>query len=170
LSREKKERNKKNKKYNYAKLNKMKKIFLILIFASMTSCNWFKEKTKETINKSGEIVSKSGSEFIDGVSKGVEKTFQSKIEFSTELKKSGLSSGKIIINNSENGIDNVLTVYIIYGNKIKKNITVKVFDENNQEYGRTSKIISGNSSEAKYVDFEFDKRTNIDGKGKITFE
>ena len=30
--------------------------------------------------------------------------------------------------------------------------------------------IKGNKGEAKYFEFEFDKRTNIDGKGKITFE
>jgi hypothetical protein len=148
----------------------MKKIFLFLIITILSSCNWLKEKTKESINKSGEIVSKTGSEFIDGASKGVEKTFQNKIELSDELKKFELEAGKVIINNSEYGTDNILTVYLIFGENFEKNITVKVFDENNQEYGRITKSIKGNKGEAKYFDFEFDKRTNINGKGKITFE
>ena len=148
----------------------MKKVYLFLILASLSSCNWFKEKTKESINKSGEIVSKTGSEFIDGVSKGVEKTFQSKIEFSKELEKAQLSVGKVIINNSANGTDNVLTTYLIFGSEFEKSVTVKIFDEDNKEYGRTTQIIKGNKGEARYIDFEFDKRTNIDGKGKITFE
>ena len=149
---------------------KMKKILTILILTSLSSCNWFKEKTKETINKSGEIVSKTGSEFINGVSKGVEKTFKNKIEISEELKKLGLNAGKIVINNSENGTNNILSIYLIFENKMEKHVTVKVFDENNQEYGRITKIIKGNNGEAKYIDFEFDKRTNINGKGKINLE
>jgi hypothetical protein len=148
----------------------MKKIFLVLIITILSSCNWLKEKTKESINKSGEIVSKTGSEFIDGASKGVEKTFQNKIELSEELKTLELEAGKIIINNSEDGTDNILTVYLIFGENFEKNITVKVFDENNQEYGRTTKTVIGNKGEATYFDFDFDKRTNINGKGKITFE
>lgn len=148
----------------------MKKIILILIFINLASCNWFKEKTKQTINKSGEIVSKTGSEFIDGVSKGVDKTFESKVEFSKELEKLELTAGKISVNNSENGVNNIVSVYLIFGKNVEKNITMKVFDEYKQEYGRTNLIVKGNVGEAKYFDFEFDKRTNITGKGTITLE
>ncbi len=38
------------------------------------------------------------------------------------------------------------------------------------EYGRTNQFITAKAGEAKYVDFIFDKRTNIDGKGTISFE
>ena len=148
----------------------MKKIILALIFINVTSCNWFKEKTKQTINKSGEIVSKTGSEFIDGVSKGVDKTFESKVEFSKELEKLELNAGKISVNNSENGTNNIVSVYLIFGKNVEKNITMKVFDENQQEYGRTKQIVKGNAGDAKYFDFEFDKRTNVVGKGTITLE
>lgn len=149
----------------------MKKIFLMFAFINLIiGCNRVKEKAKETINKSGEIVSKSGSEFIDGVAKGVEKTFENKVEISDELKAMGLKSGKTIINSSENGTDNLLTVYLIFDNNFDKSLIIKIFDTNNQEYGRVSEKIIGKKGEAKYFDFEFDKRTNIDGKGKIRIE
>lgn len=35
---------------------------LILTFAT-SSCNWAKDKTKKAVNKTGEIVGKTGSEF-----------------------------------------------------------------------------------------------------------
>jgi len=38
------------------------------------------------------------------------------------------------------------------------------------EYGRVSKTVTGITGEGKYFDFVFDKRTNIDGRGKISFE
>ena len=54
----------------------MKNILFIMLIVSLFSCDWAKRKTKETVNKSGEIVAKTGSEFVDGISKGIEKTFQ----------------------------------------------------------------------------------------------
>jgi hypothetical protein len=59
---------------------------------------------------------------------------------------------------------------LIFNNDFQKEITVKVFSPDGQEYGRVKEMISAKKDEAKYVDFVFDKRTNIDSKGKITFE
>ena len=35
------------------------------------ACNWAKHKAKETVNKTGEVVAQTGSEFVNGVSKGI---------------------------------------------------------------------------------------------------
>lgn len=62
--------------------------YVVLFFAiAITSCNWAKQKTKETVNKTGEAVGKAGSEFASGVIKGVEKTFTNEVKFSDELTK-----------------------------------------------------------------------------------
>jgi hypothetical protein len=148
----------------------MRILLLLLSTGLLTSCNWFKQKAKDTVNKSGEIVAKTGSEFVDGVSKGVEKTFQNTVIFSDKLQKDGLRAGKIIINSSDTSVDNILTAYLIFENDIDENVTVKVFNENGLEYGRVSQKVKGQKGDAKYVDLVFDKRTNIDGRGKVTFE
>ena len=59
---------------------------------------------------------------------------------------------------------------MIFENDIDENVTVKVFNENGLEYGRVSQKVKGQKGDAKYVDLVFDKRTNIDGRGKVTFE
>lgn len=148
----------------------MKYLLLVLIFASLSSCNRVKEKTKETVNKAGEVVAKTGSEFVDGVSKGVEKTFRNEIVLSKELQNAGLKTGKILINNSDSAQNNILTVYMIFGEKMARDIVVKVFDEDSKEYGRSKLRVSTEEGEAKYFDFVFDKRTHIESKGKIIFE
>jgi hypothetical protein len=96
----------------------MRILLLLLSTGLLTSCNWFKQKAKDTVNKSGEIVAKTGSEFVDGVSKGVEKTFQNTVIFSDKLQKDGLKAGKIIINSSDTSVDNILTAYLIFENDI----------------------------------------------------
>jgi hypothetical protein len=144
-------------------------IFLVTISA-MTSCNWVKDKTKTTVNRAGEIVAKTGSEFGNGVYKGVKKTFQNNIQLSEELKNKGLEFGEVSINSTDTTSDNVLTTYIIFKNDFDKMVTIKLFDENGKEYGRLTQEIKGKKDQAKYFDFTFDKRVNIGVKGNITFE
>jgi hypothetical protein len=145
--------------------------YLIFSLALITtSCNWAKQKTKETVNKTGEAIGKAGSEFANGVSKGVEKTFENEVRISEELTKQGLQTGKVVINSGDNASDNILTAYLIFNSDIDRYITIKVFTATGQEYGRVREKIKGQKGDAHYVDFIFDKRTNIDGKGTIRFE
>jgi hypothetical protein len=148
----------------------MKPVLLLSVICLSASCNSFKEKSKSTINKAGEVVAEAGSEFADGIKKGVEKTFASQVVFSADLTKKGLQAGKVIINSTDSSTDNILSVYLIFGDNINQQVTLKVFTEAGQEYGRVTQTVKGNKGEAGYTDFIFDKRTNIDGKGKITFE
>jgi hypothetical protein len=39
---------------------------------------------------------------------------------------------------------------------------LKVIDENGNEYGRTTLLVKGKKGEARYIDFIFDIRTNIE--------
>jgi len=134
------------------------------------SCNWFKQKGKEVANKTGEAAATVSSEFVEGASKGIEKTFVNEVIFSEDLKKAGVTSGKIIISSTDSATDDIVRAYLIFDNDFQRDITVKVFSPEGIEYGRVKETISAKKDEAKYVDFVFDKRTNIDSKGKITFE
>ena len=145
----------------------MKYLFIIFILAAF-SCNWAKEKTRAAVNKTGEVVAKTGSEFAQGVSKGIEKTFQNDIVISDQLHRQGITTGKIIIHGTDTTTDNILTAYLIFEDNFDKNVTIKVISDAGQEYGRITQNIKGLKGEAKYIDFVFDERTNIDSKGKVT--
>ena len=106
------------------------KYFITILSLLTLSCNWAKQKTKETINKSGEVAAKTGSEFIDGVSKGVEKTFENKVQISDALSKDGLHVGKVLIQSSDSATDNKLVAYLIYNNTIDKYKLVQLFNYN----------------------------------------
>ena len=142
--------------------------FLLIILA--VSCDWAKEKTKETVNKTGEIVAKTGSEFANGVSKGVQKTFAAKAQIADTLLKKGLSTGKIILRSTDSSDNNIVSVYFIFNKNFDNKVTIKAFTENELECGRVTQSVKGLKDEAKYVDFIFDKRTSIDAKGKISIE
>ncbi|WP_127846579.1 hypothetical protein [Psychroflexus aestuariivivens] len=143
--------------------------FLVLILA-ISSCDWAKDKTKKTLNKTGEIVGKTGSEFGNGIYKGVKKTFENDVKISDQLKAKGLELGEIVINSSDSATDNVLTAYVIFNDNFDQEIVIKIFNENGKEYGRLKEKLNGEKGDAKHFDFTFDKRVNIGMKGSIKIE
>jgi len=156
-------------------LKEMKKtmsLFMIMsVFMLMfSSCDWAKDNTKKAINKTGEIVGKTGSEFGDGIYKGVKKTFENDIKISDQLKAKGLEFGEVLINSSESATDNVLTAYVIFHDNFDQEITIKIFTENGKEYGRLRQILKGEKGNAQHLDFTFDEHVNIGVKGNITIE
>lgn len=148
----------------------MKILLLMGLVATVAACNSFKEKSKNTINKAGEVVGKAGSEFADGMKKGVEKTFANPMEVSADLRAKGLQTGKVLINGTDSTTDNIVSAYLIFDGDINQSVTMRLFSDAGQEFGRVKQSLKAAKGEARYVDFVFDKRTNIDGKGKITLE
>ncbi len=137
----------------------------------LISCDRVSDKTKKTINAGGEAVGKTATEFIQGVSEGVDKTLQCEIILSKELTDNGLRTGKFSIHNdTTGGQNNVLTLYLIFDKEFSRTISVKAFDKLGLEFGRTKMKIDGRSGEAKYYDFAFDKRASIESKSKLTID
>jgi len=146
-------------------------ITLIILTFLLTSCDRVKEKTKNTINEGGEVVGKTATEFIEGVSEGVDKTLQCEMSLSEALKNGGLQTGKFSIQNDTNGgQNNLLAIYIIFNKDFNKPVIAKAFDKTGLEIGRSKLTVEGKAGEAKYYDFAFDKRTYIEAKSKLTIE
>ena len=149
----------------------MKHIISILaILMLLVSCGRIKEKTKETINKSGETVGKTATEFFEGVSEGIDKTLQCELSLSESLTDKGLKTGKFVIENADGGRNNQVTVYLIFEKDFKSSVTAKVFDKSGLEIGRAKIDVEGRADEAGYFDFIFDKRSYIEMRSKIVLE
>jgi hypothetical protein len=61
-------------------------------------------------------------------------------------------------------------VYVIFTQDFKGSLTAKAYDDNSLEMGRVKIAVEGKKDEAKYVEFHFDKRTNIDSKNMLKIE
>lgn len=151
----------------------MKGFFLLLLplIVLLSSCGRVKKETKEVINKSGEVVGKSATEFFEGVSEGVDKTLQCEIALSPLLSDKGVRTGKFSIgNDSDGGQNNRLSLYLIFEKDFSEEIFVKIMDKQGVETGRARLQIEEKAGNAKYFDFSFDKRTYIEVKSKIIIE
>lgn len=151
----------------------MKSSLYIILLAVFTlfSCERVKKKTQDTINAGGEAVGKSATEFVEGVSEGIDKTLEVKVKLSTPLQKKGISTGKFTVSdNPQGGNDNMLTLYLIFDQDYDDIMYVKVFDKNGLETGRAKLEVKGSKGEAAYFDFRFNQRTEIEYRSLIVVE
>lgn len=145
-------------------------VLALSILSILTSCHWASEKTHTTINKAGEFVGKTSSEFGDGIYKGVKETFDNQIIISDELKAKGIDIGEVSITSSDSSEDNVLKTYIIFNDNIDTKVMIKLFNDKGKEYGRLKQEIKGEKGDARHIKFIFDKEVSIGSKGKVSFE
>jgi hypothetical protein len=140
----------------------------VLLF--LMSCNRIANKTKEGINRGGEVVGETATEFFEGVSEGVDKTLECEILLSKNLKSKGLKTGAYDIESQPIGNNNKLTLYIIFNQDFSSEVIAKAYNKNKLEIGRAKTTILGKKGDAGYFDFEFDKRTDIGFRNTITIE
>lgn len=136
----------------------------------IVGCDSITEKAKNTINKTGEKVGQTATEFIEGVSEGVEKSLETQVVLSDSLNKKGLGLGASSVENDTIGSNNKLVVYFIFNQAFNDTVIAKVYNKNNVEIGRSKLLVTGAKKDAKYVDFIFDKRTYIEVKSTVVLD
>jgi hypothetical protein len=148
-------------------IHSVKNLLLALaLLVVPTACDSSKEKT--VASKTGEATGKTASSAV--ITEDVDKTLQCEIVLSPALQAKGLRSGKFSIENADEGTRNRLAIYLIFNKNLEATLTAKIFDKNGLEMGRAKVDISEEAGEAGFHDFEFDKRTQIEPKSKITIE
>jgi hypothetical protein len=141
-----------------------------ILISTLSSCDWAIDKSQKAVNKAGEIVGKTGSEFGDGLYKGVKKTFENEVVTADKLTAQGIEFGEITINGTDSTFENILTIYVIFNMDFNNEITIKLLNESKKEYGRLTRKIKGQKGTTQHIDFIFDNRVNIGSKGSITIE
>ncbi len=140
-------------------------VFTLALLAACSS-----DSAKKNISKAGDAAGQAVGEFVSGVSTGVQKAFDMTVELPKSLETKGIKFGKITVQNDAQGTDNLLTVYFIFEKDFDETLLVKVFDRKGLEMGRAKQKVAGTKGDAKFIEFHFDKHTNIDVDSKLTIE
>jgi hypothetical protein len=143
-------------------------IAVLLIFA--IACNQVKETAKDAVNTAGDAAGQAVGEFGKGVGEGVDKALEVKPEFAASFLANGLKTGDVKVTSDSVGTDNVLNIYVVFEKACKCFATAKVYNAKGLEMGRCKTYVEGNKDDAKYIQFTFDKLTNIDADSKIVVE
>lgn len=141
---------------------------LVAVLISTISCS--SDSIKKKMNKAGQIAGSATGEFVEGAAKSIEDAFDVHVEIKEELKAKGLELGKCSLSNGTEGKDNLLIVYVIFNEDFDGTVMAKAHDNQMLEMGRVQLPLTGAKNEAKFIEFHFDKRTNIDSDSKLTIE
>jgi hypothetical protein len=150
------------------KINLIKQFSAIILLLTLVSCN--RKSVNDKINKVGDATGEAVGSFAKGLGNGATKAFDVNIDLQNSIYEKGITIGKCTVNSDTTGTDNLLSAYFIFSKDYEGSITSKIFDNKNKEMGRVSTAVKGKKGEAKFIDFHFDKRTNIDSDNKITLE
>jgi hypothetical protein len=148
----------------------MNPFFFVAILLLALGCGRVKEGTKEAINKTGEVAGKATTTFAQGVEQGVQSATESKADLAPNIAHLGVSTGKLLFTEEAGANDNILSIYLIFENNFSGLITVKAFDKEDKEYGRTSLQVTAKKGDAGYYDFVFDKRVNLESKSRFLLQ
>ena len=143
-------------------------LILLLIALTLTACDRLKDKSKEALKEGGNMVGQGASQFADGVKDGVDHTFQSYVEVDSSLAKAGFHTGKFSVTKPDSIY--ILSVYGVYDKALDRDLSVRVYDHNGQEYGRSHAHVHGQSGDAGYIDFRFGTRTDIESRSRFVIQ
>ncbi len=147
----------------------MYRLYLLAIaLLTLSACQQISDKSKAVIKEGGNAVGQGASQFVDGVKDGVDRTFQSQLVVDSSLLRAGFHTGKFSVGKPDSIY--ILTVYGIYDRAIDRELSVRVYDERGQEYGRSHSHASGHAGEASYLDFRFDQRTDIESRSRFVIQ
>ncbi len=146
----------------------MEKLIFILPAFLFLSCTT--STIREKINQAGDVAGQVSGEFAEGVRKGVEKAFDVTVELTPGLSEKGIRFGKTTVSDDSTGTGNLLTVYVIFDKDFSGELTAKAYDSKSAEMGRKTVQVRGKASESQFIEFHFDKRTNIDSDSKLVIE
>ncbi|MGB0430333.1 MAG: hypothetical protein ACPGLV_07650, partial [Bacteroidia bacterium] len=142
---------------------------LTLTIITLSACNTIEQKAKQVANKTGEVAGETASEFVEGVSDGIDKTMKCQITVDSILTTKGVSFGKHTIESKPTGTDNRLSIYLIFDQDFEAEIRAAAFNEDGDEIGRSKLALSSKSGDAEYYNFNFNDATNLDAKCRVIF-
>jgi len=143
-------------------MNKVLVISTLAILIVFSSC--------DRLSNSTEKIGETAGDMVKGIETGVKKARAINVTYTESLATKGISNGKVSLKNDKEGTDNLLSIYLIFSKRFKGKVSVKAFDNQGLEMGRSFVKIDAQEGDAGFYDFHFDKRTNIDRDGKIILE
>ena len=139
----------------------------ILFFVGLvllTGCGRVKEQAKRATNKAGEVVGEGASSFFTGVGQGIDKTVTTyDVRLSDELRNEGLSTtiAKRMDGSSTNNWQQTLSIYVQNKAPLSGNLRIRLFNDKDQEIGRSTTKVGFAADDARYVPFTLDKEIPV---------
>jgi len=144
----------------------MRTIGMLLLAVSMlgAGCGRVKDKAARATNKAGQLVGEGASTFFTGVGEGIVKTVTTyDVRLSEELKATGVSTtiAKRMDGSASNNWQQTLSIYVQNQGPLTGTLRVRLYNDKDQEIGRSSTAVAFAKDDARYVAFTLDKEIPV---------
>ena len=131
-----------------------------------------KDKAKTVTNKAGAVVGEGASTFFVGMGEGIDKTVTSyDVRISDELKTLGVSvTVAKWTNASGEKPHQILTFYILNKAPVTGQLRLKLFNDADQEIGRSVTEVTFAADDAHYVPFELAEEVPVSLAKYVTLD
>lgn len=133
----------------------------------ITGCNWAEHKTKQVLNKGGELAGSAATEVIEGVTTGVERTWKVDVQLSDALRAQGLQMGKTVVLSDAQGRNNRLKVYLSTDVGMQDTLSAIAFDKDSMEMGRTTMVLNAPPNSGDHYELVFQEATDLERKSRV---
>lgn len=140
----------------------MRRASPFLLLVGLIACQRAKDGAKDALNASGEIAGKAASEVLEGVTTGVEETWDVDVRLDSTLAQRGVSLGRTTVTGS-----NTLSVYLIADRDFNDTLAAFATGKDGVETGRARTPVALKAGMADYIDLVFQERTDLKRKSTI---
>lgn len=139
----------------------------LLLVLMLSGCNWAESKTKQVLNKSGELAGSAATEVIEGVTTGVERTWKVDVQLSQALRDKGLQLGRTVVLSDEQGRNNRLKVYLSTDVGMQDSLSAIAYDKDSLEMGRTTLVLNALPNSGDHYELLFQNDTDLERKSRV---
>lgn len=133
----------------------------------MSGCDWAEHKTKQVLNKDGELAGSAATEVIEGVTTGVERTWKVEVQLSDALRGQGLQMGKTVVFSDAQGRSNRLKVYLSTDVGMQDTLSAIAFDKDSLEIGRSTMIVNAAPNSGDHYELQFQEDADLERKSRV---
>jgi hypothetical protein len=113
----------------------------------------------------GKSVGESVSDFAEGVGEGADEKLMVKVDPGDKFKERGFKITTAKRKSITGATGKSVELYVISTNKAMVELIMIVYDDKSQEIGRSKVKATFEDNDAKYIDFDFDKRVDMNLAG-----
>jgi hypothetical protein len=137
-------------------------LLAVMVFA--TGCGRVKDKASRATSKAGQLVGEGASTFFTGVGAGIDKTVTTyDVRLSEELRSAAVSTtiAKRMDGSASNNWQQTLSIYVQNQTPLTGTLRIRLFNDNDQEIGRSITPVVFAKDDARYVSFTLDKEIPV---------
>jgi hypothetical protein len=139
-------------------------MLLVMVAALASGCGRVKDKAARATNKAGQLLGEGASTFFTGVGEGIDKTTTTyDVRLSEELRSAAVSTtiAKRMDGGASNNWQQTLSIYVQNQAPLTGTLRVRLFNDKDQEIGRSTTPVALAKDDARYIPFTLDKEIPV---------